>query len=245
MTLIHKQYLLTNSLCWSVLCTAPWERHSLSLSFCLKLQLACYRQHPVPKLMHWRAEGKVSKYPHAEGIPPQMHFYFSLLFVNTVPWNEVGIGMEEPCSQVPECLASFCHGASCSASPIYITARHPWTLPLQEWDQWLILWNTELFLSAMVGAQNLTVLLPRSKYFRRNLVFISFMCILKLILTTSVLLLASCPPPLFNETLITKLNRSTSQSSQSLPNFWLQNAVSWSVSLSCLFSLALALCYHS
>lgn len=177
--------------------------------------------------MYWRAEGKASKYPHVEGIPPQMHFYFSLLFVNALPWNEVGVGMEEPCSQIPECLASFCRGASCNASPIHVRARHLCTLPPQKWDQWLVLWNTELFLSAVVGAQNLTVLLPRSKYFRGNFVFISFMCILKLILTTSVLLLASCPS-LFNETLITKLNRSTSQSSQSLPGFWLQNAVSWS-----------------
>lgn len=47
----------------------PYNRHSLSLSLCLKLWLAWHQQHPLPKLTQWRAEGRVPKCPHTEGIP--------------------------------------------------------------------------------------------------------------------------------------------------------------------------------
>ena len=131
-----------------------------------------------------------------------------------------------------ECLATFGRG-KWQVPWVHIRARHLWALPVQGWDCRLALQSTQLLCSAAVGPQNLTILSSRRKYFRGNFDLINFMCILKLILTTFVLLLASCPCFLdvvsikFNETLITKLNRSTSQSSQPPPNFWLPSAVSW------------------
>lgn len=124
--------------------------------------------------------------------------------------------MENLCSQVPGvpcklwpwCILQ-CQSLGCPCW-LHVRAKHPWVLPVLEWDHWLVLQSTQLLFFAMVGPQNFTVLSSRRKYFRGNFYFINFMYILKLILTTFVLLLASCLCCLdlvsikFSEILITK-----------------------------------------
>lgn len=75
----------------------------------------------------------------------------------------------------------------------------------------------------------------KGQIFQKKFGFISFMYILNLILATFVFLLtfALVVSIKFKDMLVTKLNRFTSQSSQTTPHFPLQSAVSWLSVWSC------------
>lgn len=168
---------------------------------------------------------------YSEAISPRMQFCLCLLFMKKCYSKWGGRGARQP-------------GAWSALQAGAVVQPAPW-MPVLAARQGkaptgaagtgagpvVLLQSTQLLLSAMAGPPHPTVLSARSKYFRGKFYFISFMHILKLILTTSVLLLASCPCCVdlvsikFKEGLFTGLNGAASQLSQPPPHLWLQSAV--------------------
>lgn len=150
-----------------------------------------------------------SLYPHSEAISPRLQFCLSALYQCRYRYLEY--------------LASC--GAANRAVPA-LWSWHPRVLPAGEQGWWS--WSRALSCSSLPwwGRQT-SVLSSRSKYFRGKFDFISFTHILKLILTTFVLVRTSCLCCLdlvsikLSEGPFSELNRSASQLPQPSPHFWL------------------------